>query len=62
MSGSKYILNIDVYDFEKIYKPTKCYIFHILVSWSDNSKYIIYRDYNEFYILQVKYNRKNFIS
>jgi hypothetical protein len=48
-----YLTDIHVVDIEKRYVPSKHYVYSIWVTWSDNSKHLIYRRYSEFFDLQV---------
>ncbi|RNA21161.1 SH3 and PX domain-containing 2B [Brachionus plicatilis] len=52
MNKQKYLINIDVNHVEKRPKPSKHYVYCIWITWSNLSKYKIYRRYSQFYELQ----------
>lgn len=52
--GSLACINeINVFDVEKRYRPSKHYVYCIWVFWSDKRKQLIFRRYSQFFELQV---------
>lgn len=52
MDGIRYITNVDCIAVEKRQQLNKQYVYVLLVSWSNNMKYPIYRKYPEFFDLK----------
>ncbi|CAF0965694.1 unnamed protein product [Brachionus calyciflorus] len=48
------IIDIDVNNIEKRYKPSKYYVYCIWVTWSDKNQCKIYRRYSQFFDLQCR--------
>lgn len=54
MDEARYLVDVQVCDVEKRYRPSKHYVYSIRVTWSDNVEQLVFRRYSEFFDLQCK--------
>ncbi|XP_067948521.1 SH3 domain-containing kinase-binding protein 1-like [Watersipora subatra] len=52
-TAKRTIVEVSVRDIEKRYQPIRCYKFVLEVTWSDKSRYVVYRSYSEFMEIHI---------